>query len=421
MKIFWINHHARLPEESGGNRHYELGRRLVNTYGFDVTVVRGATSHLGSVKDGTLLKEIDENGCSIQNHDGCNFMTVPCHPCKRESNFSRIRNMTSFAKNTQKILNRGVLGKPDIVIGSVVHTFAAHAGLNVAKHFDVPFVYEVRDLWPLTPIELGGFSRWHPFLLFLDYLDRKLARSADLIITTAPLMKEYYKERFGTPDEKFLWITNGTDLELFKDLPVAAENEKKDTFDIYYAGAHGLANGLDQIFNKLPVILAKHPQVGLTLVGDGPLKPQLEERAEKENLPVRFLDAVPKKELPEILNKADALLVYLEPCSLYRYGISLNKLADYHAMGKPILFIGDCAENPVIQSGAGMVTKTIEELPSVVEKMIQTTLEEKKRMGEKGRSYAEENYNWEKLAGDVSIAMVKIARFNKQLQEDSSI
>jgi len=276
--------------------------------------------------------------------------------------------------------------------------FGADAARNLSRHFKVPFVYEVRDLWPLTPIELGGYSRWHPFLLYLDYLDRKLAKSADLIITTAPLMKEYYKERFGTPDEKFLWITNGTDLELFKVLPDVGENEEKDTFDIYYAGAHGLANGLDQIFDQLTVIMARHPQVRLTLVGDGPLKQHLIERAGKENLPVRFLDAVPKKELPAILNKADALLVYLEPCSLYRYGISLNKLADYHAMGKPILFVGDCAENPVIQSGAGMVAKTIEEFPSIVEKMIRMNPEEKKLMGEKGRSYAEENYNWEKLA-----------------------
>lgn len=397
MKIFWINHHAMLPEETGGNRHYELGRRLVKDHGFDVTVVRGANTHMGALKNLPLLEEIRKYGYSLQDQNGCRFVTVDCLPCTRESNFSRIRNMTSFAKNAQRILNKGVLGEPDIVIGSVVHTFAAHAGLNVAKHFDIPFVYEVRDLWPLTPIELGGYSRWHPFLLYLDYLDRKLSRSADLIITTAPLMKEYYKERFGIPDEKFLWITNGTDLELFKDLRAVGGKEEKDTFDIYYAGAHGLANGLDQIFDQLPIIIARHPKIYLTLVGDGPLKQHLKERAEKEDLPVLFLDAVPKKELPAILNKADALLVYLEPCSLYRYGISLNKLADYHAMGKPILFVGDCAENPVIQSGAGMIANTVEEFPAVVDRMILMSSEQKKLMGEKGRSYAKENYNWEKL------------------------
>lgn len=328
--------------------------------------------------------------------------------------------MFTFRKRAYEEMISGDQGKPDVILGSTMTLFGADAARRLADYFNVPFVYEVRDLWPLTPIELGGYSKWHPFLLYLDYLDRKLAKAADLIITTAPLMKEYYKERFGIPDEKFLWITNGTDLELFKDLPPAKPKEKA-TFDIYYAGAHGLANGLDKIFDQLPAIYARHPQVSLTLVGDGPLKPHLKERVKKKNLPVRFLDAVPKKELPAILDKADALLAYLEPCSLYRYGISLNKLADYHAMGKPILFVGDCAENPVIQSGAGIVAETIEEFPSVVEKMIQMSPADKRQMGEHGRSYAEKNYNWEKLAVDVSIAMAKIARFNIQLQEDSRI
>jgi len=420
MKIFWINHHAKLPEESGGNRHYELGRRLTNDHGYDVTVVRGVTSHLSSVKDKEVLKEVNDKRYSIQTRDGCNFVTVACSPCTRGSSISRIRNMTSFAKNTRKILSSGSLGEPDIVIGSVVHTFAAHAGLNVAKHFQVPFVYEVRDLWPLTPIEIGGYSKWHPFLLYLDYLDRTLAKSADLIITTAPLMKEYYKDHFDIPDEKFIWVTNGTDLELFKDLPVVEDNEEKDTFDIYYAGAHGHANGLCQIFDQLPKTVARYPYVRLTLVGDGPLKPKLKEQAEKENLPVLFLDAVPKTELPAILNKADALLVYLEPCSLYRYGISLNKLADYHAMGKPILFIGDCTKNPVIRSGAGIVARNVDEFPDALKKLILCGQEEKKSMVEKGHAFAKEHYDWGKLAHDAHSALLKIGNIVQEKQQEDS-
>lgn len=416
MKIFWINHHAKLPEESGGDRHYQLGWRLAH-FGFDVSVVRGLNTHSGSLTDEKIINEIKKGGYSLQNRKGCNFLTVDCLPCSKNSNFSRIRNMASFAENVRRILTSGVLGKPDIVIGSVVHTFAAKAGLDVARHFNVPFVYEVRDLWPLTPIELGGYSRLHPFLVYLDHLDRKLARSADLVITTAPLMKEYYKERFGLPDEKFLWITNGTDLELFKNLPQADEEAGKDSFDICYAGAHGLANGLDQVFDKLPAVTRKRPEVRLTLVGDGPLKPRLRERAQKEGLPVCFLEAVPKNELPAILNKADALLAYLEPCRLYRYGISLNKLADYHAMGKPILFIGDCAENPVMQSGAGLIAQSIEDFPSVLNKVIQMSPKERQEMGYRGRAYAEEHYDWAALAEKMSITLDKLIAHRSDHEE----
>ena len=396
MNLWIINQYASKPNKAGLTRHYELTKRL-QFEGIKSLVVHGSFD-LYLKSQVSVENVLGKKTVSYEEFNGVPFLTIPTPPYQNNKSIGRIANMLVFRRKAIEELKNCKYGKPDIVYGSTMTLFGADAARNLSRHFKVPFVYEVRDLWPLTPIELGGYSRWHPFLLYLDYLDRKLAKSADLIITTAPLMKEYYKERFGTPDEKFLWITNGTDLELFKVLPDVGENEEKDTFDIYYAGAHGLANGLDQIFDQLTVIMARHPQVRLTLVGDGPLKQHLIERAGKENLPVRFLDAVPKKELPAILNKADALLVYLEPCSLYRYGISLNKLADYHAMGKPILFVGDCAENPVIQSGAGMVAKTIEEFPSIVEKMIRMNPEEKKLMGEKGRSYAEENYNWEKLA-----------------------
>lgn len=406
MNLYWINHHSELPGELGGNRHLELAKRLAKTFGFHVTLVRGAYDHLP--KKPLLDESITKNGFSILNYDDCDFLTIDCLPCKNRSHLTRIRNMISFANNTKRVLFREPIDKPDIVIGSTVHLFAASASLDVARHFNVPFVYEVRDLWPLTPIELGGYSRWHPFLVFLDYLDRKLARSADLVITTAPLMKEYYKERFGIPDEKFLWITNGTDLELFKNLPQVDEKVWKDSFDIFYAGAHGLANGLDQVFDQLPAVTRKHPQVHLTLVGDGPLKPRLEERAQKEGVPVHFLDAVSKNELPAILNKANALLVYLEPCRLYRYGISLNKLADYHAMGKPILFIGACAMNPVIQAGSGIVAEDIDHFPDALEEIITCGPEKRKEMGAKARAFAEEHYDWDKLAEKLAVRLAQI-------------
>jgi len=398
LKLFWINHHAKTPDESGGNRHYELGRRLATSHGFDVTIIRAANTHTGGLPDKELIKEVKDQGFALRDHEGCKFLTVDCSDCSRNSMASRVMNMVSFARNTKKAVKSGILGKPDLVIGSVVHTFAAAAAYDLARHFDVPFVYEVRDLWPLTPIELGGYSKWHPFLLYLDHLDRKLAKNADLIITTAPLMKEYYKERFGLPDEKFLWITNGTDVNMFQQTEKAQYEKGKTTFDIYYTGAHGLANGLDKILDQMHVIKERFPQVRLFLVGDGPMKPRLQERAKQEELPVIFLDPVPKKELPKILAKADALILYLEPCALYRYGISLNKLADYHAAGKPILMVGECGLNPVLESNAGLVARTTEELPRLIGELLELEPAERKVMGYRGIEYAKKNYDWGALA-----------------------
>ena len=415
MKLWVINQYASKPDVAGLTRHFELAKRLIGS-GIRTLIIYGSFD-LYLKKQPTNDDLPKKPKVQLSEFEGVQFLTIPTPPYRDNRSLGRIINMIAFRRRAYSEMALGRHGKPDMILGSTMTLFGADAARILAKQFDVPFVYEVRDLWPLTPIELGGYSRWHPFLVYLDHLDRKLARSADLVIITAPLMKEYYKERFGIPDEKFLWITNGTDLELFKNLPQADEEAGKDSFDICYAGAHGLANGLDQVFDKLPAVPRKHPEIRLTLVGDGPLKPRLRERAQKEGLPVCFLDAVPKNELPPILNKADALLTYLEPCRLYRYGISLNKLADYHAMGKPILFIGDCAENPVMQSGAGLIAQSIEDFPSVLNKVIQMSPKERQEMGYRGRAYAEEHYDWAALAEKMSITLDKLIAHRSDHEE----
>jgi glycosyltransferase involved in cell wall biosynthesis len=340
--------------------------------------------------------------------DGVSFVTFPTLPYHGNASFGRIKNMWKFSLDVCRKVTSQKFGTPDIILGSTMTLFAANAARKLALKFHVPFVYEVRDLWPLTPIELGGYSKWHPFLLYLDYLDRKLSKNAELIITTAPLMKEYYKERFGLPDEKFLWITNGTDVEMFQQTEKAQDIKDKTTFDIYYTGAHGLANGLDKILDQMHVIKHRFPQVRLFLVGDGPMKPRLQERAKQEALPVVFLDPVPKKKLPSILTGADALIFYLEPCRLYRYGISLNKLADYHAAGKPILMVGECEQNPVLESGAGIVIRKTEDLPSAIGEMLEFEQAERKKMGLKGIQYAKINYDWNTLAQKITQSFKKL-------------
>lgn len=412
MKIWWLNHHARPPVVPGITRHYNLARSL-GKLGYQVTVIASSFDHLG-----TMLPEGPDFGARLgkpllRDYDGVDFLSIPTPGYEGNSSLGRLWNMYSFYSGALKALKSEEHGRPDMVIGSVVHTWGAFAGYRLAKHFGVPFVYELRDLWPLTPIEIGSYSKWHPFLLHLGFLDRKMAREADLIITAAPLMKEYYIERFGIPEGKFLWITNGTDLDLFR--PSNQEKEKNSNkFDLYYTGALGMANGLDAVFDRLGETGDRFPGFRLVVIGDGPLKDHLRKRAKEEQLPVEIMDAVAKKDLPSVLKQADACLVYLLPSRLYRFGISLNKLADYMAAGKPVLFIGDCAENPVPRSRSGIVAKDIKGFSEALEGMIGLGHEERVGMGNRGRAFAEENYDWDKLARKVASAMEEIIRSRQE-------
>ncbi len=407
MNLWIINQYARTPDTPGLTRHYDIAKHLVNEEVKTKIFNSSFDLYLGSSVLGK--KKTKKDNPQKMDFEGVEFFTFSTLPYKNNASFGRILNMWMFSRDVFKTLQAGNYCKPDIVIGSSMTLFAADAARKLAKIFGVPFVFEVRDLWPLTPIELGGYSKWHPFLLYLDYLDKKLAKAADLIITTAPLMKEYYKERFGLPDEKFLWITNGTDVEMFQKAQNNSQNaEEKKTFDIYYTGAHGLANGLDKILDQMHVIKEKFPQVRLFLVGDGPMKPFLQERTKKEELPVTFLDPVPKKDLPKILSRADALVMYRQPTELRRFGTSANKLADYHAAGKPIIAVGDSAEHPVRKSGAGILVKEIEDLPKAIEVIIQCSQDEREKIGNNGKVFAEEHYDWGKLAEKLANALEKL-------------
>ncbi len=397
MKLWIINQYARTPDKPGLTRHYDLARHLVKK-GVETTIFNGSFDlYLGSSSLKSTAKA-DQNGIKKADFDGVRFVTIPTRPYTNNASIGRIRNMWRFSFDLFKELTSGNYEKPDIVIGSTMPLFAANAARRLAQRFNVPFVYEVRDLWPLTPIELGGHSKHHPFILYLDRLDGKLATQADLVVTTAPLMKQYYKERFGLPDEKFLWVTNGTDVEMFQQAAKLSGKEEKETFDIYYTGALGLANGLDEVFDVLPETAKAHPQVRLVIIGEGTMKDHLQNRARKENLPVHFHDAVPKPELPGLLAKADACLFYLKPASIYRYGISPNKLADYHAAGKPIIMIGECVRNPIQESEAGLVVPSSRDFPLALEKLLSMNQTDLIKFGEKGTEYAKQNYEWERLS-----------------------
>lgn len=394
--IWWLNHHAAKPVNSVGERHFSLAKSL-SQFNIKAIIITGTYDHNMGYRFPELKSDI--NSPVLRTYDGVDFCSIPTPPYKGNASIGRVKNMLAFYFGVMKYLRgKTELPKPDLIIGSVVHPFAAYAGYKLSKYYKVPFVYEVRDLWPRTLVELGKISSKHPFVILLDKLDGFLAKKAKLIITTAPLMKNHYKERFGIDETKCLWITNGTAFTKKTPTPMRTI-EDNDVIQVGYTGTIGFANGIREFLeelNNVPKDIVK--RFNFTFIGSGPFKETLANYAEENDLPVVLKDSVSKDRLWDILQEFDMFLVNLLKSDLYKNGLSMNKMADYHAAARPIIMIGKAAENPVLISGSGYVKEQMDNLTKLLEEILYGSNEEYELKASLGRKYALEQYDWDKLA-----------------------
>jgi glycosyltransferase involved in cell wall biosynthesis len=286
-----------------------------------------------------------------------------------------------------------------VIVGSSVHPFAAWAGAILAKRLRVPFVFEVRDLWPQTLVDLGRLREQSLVTKVLRKLEKWLYDRADRIVVLLPQADEYIVP-LGVPKHKIVWIPNGVELEGY---PEPRQPLIHDDFTLMYFGAHGQANGLDCVL-KAMAVLQKRPDmshVRLRMIGDGPLKPSLLKLAEDLQLAnVEFADPVPKREIPAVAADADAFVFNLVDAPVFNYGISSNKLFDFFAAARPIIFCCKSSNNPVADAHAGITVPPGD--PTTLSQAIATLASmpagERTEMGRAGRAYVEQNHGFDSLA-----------------------
>lgn len=398
MKQVWmLNHYAKAPGEAGGTRHFHLAQHLLNQ-GWNTTIIASA---FVTDSDREPLK-VGENG-KLELRDGVPFLWVKTAAYSGNGS-GRMLNMLTYTWQVLKHATTKDLPKPDVIIGSSVHPFAALAGALLAKRRKVPFIFEVRDLWPQTLIDMGRLQEKSLVTWVLRKLERWLYRRADRIIVLLPKAWEYI-EPLGIERERVVWIPNGVEMALYPSQPAQEEtSEEESGFTFMYFGAHGQANGLDNVLQAMWLVQEQSTDKNITLrlIGDGPLKPVLIEQAEKMGLSnVQFEEAVPKNMIPSLAAQADAFVIsVLDLPKLYRFGISMNKLFDYLAAAKPIIISSSAANNPVEESSGGITIApdNPKALADAIVRLSGMPLSVRQEMGRNGRSYVEKNHSFECLA-----------------------
>ncbi|MEN4904783.1 glycosyltransferase family 4 protein [Luteimonas sp. TWI1416] len=398
MKHVWIlNHYATVPSGVGGTRHYHLAKGL-EAAGWRASIIASSVE-INSGKQRLSTSERSRTDMI----DGIPFLWVRT-PDYEGNGGGRIMNMLAYSIGVLKPSVTHALGKPSVIVGSSVHPFAALSGLILSRRFGVPFVFEVRDLWPQTLIDLGRIRKNGAMAIAMRWLERLLYRSATRIVVLLPRAGDYICP-LGIEPGRIVWIPNGVDPGLFPPTP-HRQRDSRSSFSFMYFGAHGQANALDPLIDAMAILRSRRPShpIRLRMIGDGPLKAGLIERAAALGLDdslVSFEDPVPKQDIPQLASQADAfVLSVLDQPDLYRYGISMNKLFDYMASARPIVMASAAVNDPVRESGCGTTVPPGDPLAlaNAMERMADMPSDALRAMGERGRAHVLENFGFDRLS-----------------------
>jgi glycosyltransferase involved in cell wall biosynthesis len=400
MNILIINHYAGSVHHGMEYRPFYLSREWVKL-GQQVAIVAASASHLRSNPpriQGDLTEEQIE---------GIRYLWLKT-PEYKGNGLGRVRNIMAFLRQLSRFedfLLRGC--RPDIVIASSTHPFDTLTGCRLARRCGARFVFEVHDLWPLSLIEIYGMSRWHPFILLMQWAEDFAYRNADRVISMLPAADRYMQSH-GMAPEKFAYLPNGIVMEEWqaerRPLPpghgeALARGVREGRFLVGYTGGHAEHNALDTLVDAAHLLQTE--PVTFILVGHGRHKEALQERARRFGLTnIQFLPPVPKPCMPALLTSMDALFIGWNRAPIYQFGISPNKLCDYMMAGKPVIHAVEAGNDLVAASGCGLSIPP-EDPGAVAEAVLQLArlpAADRAAMGLKGRQYAVAHHDYRRLA-----------------------
>lgn len=397
MNIILINHYAGSNIHGMEFRPYYLAREWVKT-GHDVTIIAASFSHLRQ-------KNPDISAITEEVVDGIRYIWLPVN--KYQGNgVMRFKNMLAFIYQLYKNMGKFIGLKPDVVIASSTYPLDSYPAYKLAKKTGAKFVFELHDLWPLSPMELGGMSKWHPFIMLMQKAEDFWCTHADKVISILPKTEEYLKTR-GLKGGKFYHIPNGIVLSEYDNvLPLKADYAElldklhnSGKFLIGFAGAHGIANALNVLLYAAEKL--QNTNAYFVLVGQGQEKENLKALAQKMKLDnVLFLDSIPKKMVPAFLNKMDVLYIGWQNKPIYRFGISPNKLMDYMMASKPILH-SVTAGNDLVQEancGISVPAEDVDAVADAIKKFMTLDKAELSALGKNGKEYVIKHHDYKVLA-----------------------
>jgi glycosyltransferase involved in cell wall biosynthesis len=400
MNILLINHYAGSNVHGMEYRPYYLAKEWVKL-GHNVTIMAASHSHIR-----TKQPEMKEDW-TVEVLDGIRYIWIRT-PVYEGNGIGRIKNILAFMKelstNVSKIVD---LTAPDAVIASSTYPLDMYPAKRIARKANAQLVFEVHDLWPLSPMLLGNMSPYHPFIMVMQKGENDAYKNADKVVSLLPKADKHMINHGMDPD-KFYYLPNGIDIEQWEDATekIPEEHDRvirklrdKGHFLIGYAGTHGIANAMEFLIEAAEDM--KDDPVSFVLVGKGPERDQLIQMAKQKGIEnIHFLPVINKKAIPDFLGKMDCNYIGWRRSPLYQFGVSPNKLLDYLMSGKPVIHGIEAGNDLVEEAGCGISMKPEDPkaIVQAVREMMKKSNAEREQMGKNGKEFVMKTHDYRILS-----------------------
>ena len=380
----------------------ELSRHWARM-GHDVTVLTGFPNHPTGVVPEEWRSRSHRLHCT-DTIDGVKVVRTWLWPLPNRKAHERIRNYASFCVSAA--ISGLALPKPDVVIATSPQLLCALAGWWLAWWKRVPFVFEVRDLWPESLAAVGAGSEGSLLHRTLGAIAGFLYRRAQRIVVVAPSFTNHLMRYWNVPAAKISTVENGVETDVFRLDPAAAEVRKQlhleDRFLICYIGTMGNAHGLETLIAAAEELQTALPSTMFLLIGEGAEKDRIAKLAAQRGLQnIKFLDQQPRERIAAYVSAADLCLVMLRKSELFKTVIP-TKLLEYMACERPVIVAVDGQARQIVETAHAGVFVEPENSKALVKAILDLAGESERRrqMGASGRAYIVNQFSREKTARD---------------------
>lgn len=392
--IWYISKYFALPSDNSvGSRGWMLLKEF-SKKGREVVVITSDSNNLVNVP--TLTAPV-----TMEHKDGITVVWLKTIKYDVAKSFKRILSWFAFEWNLFW-LSKESLKKPDVIIVSSLSLLTIINGLYLRRKYRCRLAFEIRDIWPLTITEEGGFSRLNPFVMFLGYIERLGYRKADNIIGTMPNLSQHVADVLGyekTVDCIPMGIVPemcNTSINLTKDY--FDQYLDDDFFNVVHAGTVGITNALETFF-RAAELLNNNKKIRFVIVGDGAQKEFFKDKyGHLAN--VIFAPKVAKSQVYSVLSRADVVYFSTFKSKVWEYGQSLNKVVDYMLSGKPVIASYSGYPSMINEAGSGFFVPA-EDPKALVDKILDVfamPVEQRADIGQKGRDWILSNRSYDRLA-----------------------